>query len=806
MSVLRDLRTAFVRLRKSPRFTLLSISTLALAIGAQVAVFSLVDAVFLRPLPLPEPDRLVGLYETRGGEGFHPLSLPDVRDYAESATVFSEIAAHYPFAPLSLRSDDAREMVNGSVVSPGYFSVLRVEPARGRFFASNGLAASGDASAEAIVSHHLWQTFLRGRDDILGQVIEVNSVPATIVGVAPQGFRGVLSGYPSEIWISTDLAHIGYRWCDATERDCKWLTMIGRLADEHTLSDARAESDLLGERLRRSYPLADDGGRGLVATPLRGTHPRNQRRMLRLAGLLGGGVTLVLVVAGLNLGGLLLARNLARRDEIAVRLALGAGRRHVVGLCVAETLLLSVAGGASGLLLVPWLQVVLGRLYPADQPLELAIRSGSLAWAALVSLVLGLAVGLFAALRSTRRGLSAELQAGPRTGGRSRPKLLAALVVGQISLSFVLVVSTTLLAKSLDGLDEIGGLDATHVATLRLRPRLVGKPADEARRFQKEVIRRLSAVPGVESASLSKGLPPFLFFEPQPIRRAEDSPHAPHPASAWTDQVTPGLFDTLRMPLLRGRDFGEDDTVGSPRVAVVSETVASTLWPEGATLGRRLVLHGETFDVVGVVRDVAYADESFDDVLRVYTAFWQNPDNVDARATVRTTVPAGSLLPALREAIRSLDAEVPITEVETMSRRLRRSLAPTRLAFQVLGASAILALSLTMIGLYGLLTLVVGERRREIGIRTALGGDRHDVVALVLRDATRLLAIGLGIGLLAALGTTRTLARYLYAVDPYDAPTFGITLLILAAVGTLAIWHPAQSATSIDPVEVLREE
>ncbi len=804
---LDDLRLALRRLAARPGFTAVAILTLALATGAHAAIFSLVDALFLRPLPVAHPERLVGIYESRGDDGFHPLSLPDYLDYRREAGTFSGLAAHYPTAPLSLRTGDGTEEINGSVVSTNYFRVLGIEPERGRFFVPEENRPSGAVPA-AVVSDAFWRSRLGGRDDALGTVLHLNGVAFTVVGIASPGFTGVLKGLPSELWIPLSAASVGYRWCDPASRDCTWLNLIGRLAPTATLASARTEMAGLSRRLRRAHPTAPGEGaavRGVSLAPLTGVHPAARASALRLAGLLAAAVTLLLLVAGANLSGLLVASGLTRRQETAVRLALGAPRRRVVAPFVAEALLLSLAGGAAGLQVASGLGSLVARLYPSDVPLDLRVGPAVVAYAALLTAITGLLVGLVPGLQASRPDLAPALGDEVTLGTRRRPRLLGGLVVLQVALSFVLLSAAGLLARSLVGVDLGRGLDPASLATLRLRPRLVGYPPDRAQAFTRRVVERLEALPGVASVSLGRGLAPGLYGDPVDVDLPEPSKWRPRRGlEAWTDEVAPRFFETNGVELLRGRGIQAGDRAGSPRVAVVNRTLATILWPDGDPVGSPLLIEGEPHEVVGVVEDAAVQSADQAPAPQVYTPYWQDPANVDCRLVVRVEGDAARLLPTLRRTILAIDPAVPVTEVSTMRERLGQMQAPARLAAHVLGASGALALFLSAVGLYGVLALAVARRRREIAVRMALGAERSQVVTLVVRDALALVAAALAIGLATALATSRALAHFLFGVSPRDPATFAAVLVVLAAAGALAAWYPARRASRLDPVEVLR--
>lgn len=801
----QELRHALRRLARTPGFAALAVTTLALGLGAHVAVFTLVDAMFLRPWALPEPDRLVGVYESRDGEGYFPLSFPDYLDYRDRTRVFGGLAAHYAGAPLSLATEDRLEEINGSVVSTDYFAVLGVEPARGRFF----LREEGEVRGKhpvAVVSHDFWRSRLNGRDDVLGTVIHLNGTPFTVVGVAPEGFDGVRLGRPSEVWIPTGMGHVGYRWCDTFERDCTWLTLIGRLGPGHTLEQARSEMARLSRRVREAHPAGSDILKGLSVAPLRGVHPALQGRMLRLAGLLLAAVTLVVLVAGANLAGLLVGRGLARRQEIAVRRSLGAPRHRILSLFLAETLWLSLAGGAVGLVLAPWFGRLLALLYPSDVPIDLDVRAPVVLYAAVLSAGVALLVAVVPGLQANRPSLVPALKDEVSGGLRGRPKVLGLLVVVQVALCLVLLTGTGLLVRSLASTDRLGSVNPESVATLRLRPRLVGYGPHDAQTFTREAVRRLEALPGVHSVSLGQGLAHLPFFDPVRVDRPGEGGQVIRGPAAWINQVAPRFFETNGIALLQGRDFDARDRVDSPPVAIVNRTLATALWPGGDPVGRRVTVGEEqSFEVVGVVEDAIYRNITERPQPQIYAAYWQNPDQVDARLCVRTSGDAGRLLPSLRRAIFEIDPDVPVTEVETLESRLRSELASVHLAGRVLGAAGGLALFLSAVGLFGVQTLAVTRRTREIGIRMALGGDRLRVVAAVVRDALFLVGLALGVGVAASLMANQALAHYLYGVSPRDPLTFAAVLLVLAVTAALASWWPARRAARVDPMVALRE-
>jgi predicted permease len=802
-ALVHPFRHALRRLAKAPVFTALVILTLAPGIGAHIAIFSLVDVLFLRPLPLVDAGRLVGVYETRDGQGAFPLSLPDYADYRAANRVFTALASHYPTAPLILSSRNESIEVNGSVVSANYFSVLGIEPAMGRFFLPEDDAPGGNPVA--VVSHQLWRSRLGGRADAVGRVVRFNNTPFTVVGVAPARFTGVLLGIPTDVWLPNGSAAVGYRWCDPLSRDCTWLTMIGRLEPGRSLASAQAEMTALSRGLREAHAATNEG-RGLWVTPLRGVHPAARPDTLRLAALLVAGVTLGVAVACANLCSLLLARSLTRRNEIALRLALGATRMQLVMQFVAEALLLAVAGGVAGALVASMIGRLIVALYPSDVPLDLPLDLTVLGYAGLVSVAIGLLVGLVPGLQSTRPSLLTAFKETVTVARHGRPRLLGLLIVVQVALSFVLLTSTGLLVRSLAGAERGGGLDPVGVVTLRLRPRLIDYNAAQGQAFTREAIRRLQGLPGVRAVSLGVVLPPWLPGDPIPVELPGRKTSRPRDApTAWVGRFGPRFFETFGVPILRGRDFDDHDRAGRPLVAIVNQAIAGRFWPHGAAVGQRLVVQDKEYEVVGLVPDVGYRNALEPPAPQVYIPYWQNDKLIDARLCVRVAGDPLTLLPALRRELRAIDPNVPVTEVESVTSGVARFMAPVRVAGRILGLSAGIALLLSTVGLFGVLSLAVAERRRDIGIRMALGASHGRVVALVVRDAIMLVAAALVLGLVSALGVSRLVAHYLYGVGPYDPLTFAAALALLALTAAIASWLPARRASQIDPLVALRQ-
>ncbi|HVS15551.1 MAG TPA: ADOP family duplicated permease [Thermoanaerobaculia bacterium] len=806
-TLLANLALAVRRLARARGFTAIAVLTLALALGVHVAIFGLVRALFLESPPAVAPERLVTVHESRDGRGFHPLSYPDYLAYRDAARSFEGLAAEYLGAPLDLRLAGESIPLGGAVVSGNFFSVLGLEPHHGRLFLAEEGSAAGRPPV-AVLSEQLWRSRFGGTEDALGVTISLNGTDFTVVGVAPPGARNVRLGTPVDVWIPTSQAAVGYRWCNALDPDCTWLDLVGRLAPGRTIDDARAELTVIARSLRAASAVRGDTERGVSVAPLALLHPSERDDARRLAGILSLAVSLLLLIAGASLAGLLVARGLDRRREITIRLAMGAPAASVVGLFLAETLILGLAGGLGGLWTATWFTPLASRFYGGGEPLDLSIEAATVIYAIGLSAGVGLAVGLLPALQATRRGLLPGLRDRSSHRAAQRAGLLGRLLSAQVALAMVLLTGTGLLASAVEAVGSAGAADPDRVATLRLRPRLTGLDAGPARAFTREAVARLEAVPGVRSVSLAAQLPPgrsnFL-----PVLRPGAGDGAIETA---TQPVAPRFFATLGVPLLSGRDFDDRDREQAPLVAIVNRTLADTLWPETTpglattAVGRTLQSDGESYEIVGMVDDSPlHLDPAGAPVPQLYLAYWQDPELIDARLVAATTGPAAELLSTLRTEVAAVDPRVPVTEVADLSTRLRGTFARVRLASHVLAVTGGLSLFLCAICLHGVLTLMVTRRTRELGIRAALGATRAQVVALAVRDTVFPVGTGLALGAALSAASTSGLGGYLYTVTANDPSAFAGAALALLLVALLASWRPARRAAGVDPAIALRE-
>jgi putative ABC transport system permease protein len=564
----RDLRQAVRLMRRAPGFTAAAIATLALGLGLNSAVLSLTHAIFLKPLPLPEASRLVLVDQTnptRAPIYAFPLSYPDYLHYRDHARAFAGLAAHYATSPMHVSTTDGGFNVLGSVVTANYFSVLRLQPGIGRFFTDDEDHIAG-RNPVAVLSHDLWQSRFAADGRILGASVRINGANFTVVGIAPEHFHGILRGTdPVDVWIPTAMFSVGYRYCDGFARDCRVMNLIGRLADGRTLEDAQTEMTVLARQLETTFPETNKG-RGVVVRPARGIRVDEQNQNRPVMRLMAAAAALVLLVSSANVAGLLLARGMRRRKEIAIRLALGSSRARLVHQLLVESTLLALAGGAAGLVVAIWsIDFVRGFFRVSGQSgasyFDLSLDPRVVAAGFAIALATGLATGIAPALQSTRSGALPALRDDSAGAGTRRTRLREALIVVQVAVSVLLLAASGLVVRSFLMVHRGPGFDPDTIVMLRLRPSLVGYTAERAWEFQREVIRRLETIPGVIAASPANAPPLSRYLGSDvPVQIAGD---ASDPAGAFrtaTTHVGPRYFKALGVPLVEGREF--DDPIG----------------------------------------------------------------------------------------------------------------------------------------------------------------------------------------------------------------------------------------------------
>jgi predicted permease len=837
--LLQDLRYAWRALRKSPAFTTVSVLSLALGIGVNATVFGFVNALMLRPLPLPDHAELVRIQDD---------NLPAYSDYlafSERAKGFRGLAA-YDFDSFNLTAGEAAGRAEAALVSGNYFDVLRVTPALGRAFSPDEAARPGGA-AVAVISHGLWQRRFGADPNVVGRVFHLQRVPFTVIGVAPREFTGVSLGHRHDLWIPlASEALLRPESNRLRHPDSFQVRVIGRLRPGVGLAQAQAAVEVVAaqqDRVPKERLFTDAPGeqpatpREVLPATVVELGPRDRRQAwLGVAAVLTV-MGLVLLVACANVANLLLGRAAGRRREIAVRLAMGAGRWRIVRQLLTESVLLSLLGGAAGLLLSQWVGDLLLSLVARQAPAEAATAAVDLSldwrvllYTTLLALATGVAFGLVPALQASKADLVSDLKAEtpPRGPGRRRFTFRNSLVVAQVAVSTLLLIPTGLLVRNvrLALSSDYGFQTADRYVTA---VDLGGLGYDEQRQelVRREFLERVRQTPGVRSAALSHILPLSGGTMVIPLEVEGENPE-PRPSDVFTDNdpslyaldqpgslylntVGTGYFETMGIPLVAGRDFAERDDASAPGVVVVNETLARRLAPGGQAVGKRLVerdpLSGETkfMEVVGVARDAKYIWPSERPRYFAYCPLGQR----EVGPTF-LTVHGGGDLAAVSKGVRAAaGAADPAFSVEGVSRLgevIERRLGETKSLIWVSGVIGALALLLASVGLYGVMAYTVAARTREIGIRVALGAGRGRVRRMVLADGLALAAAGTLAGLLLSAACMRLMRGLLYGVSPVDPLTYGVVALFLTAVALLACYVPARRATKVDPMVALRYE
>ncbi len=814
-NLLQDLRYGVRALRKSPGFTLTAVLTLALGIGATTAIFSLVNALLLRPLPVAEPGRLVQVEELRrNGESEAMYSHPRYAELRDgSGRVLAGLAA-FKMEGMALRAGGRAEAVMGGYVSGNYFQVLGIAPEAGRFFGA-GEDRPGSPGAVAVISEHLWRTRFGGERSALGRTIHLNGQPVTVVGVAPRGFGGTFVAVQTDVWVPIAMyPRLNRRAEEAVYERGRyiWLSLFGRL--QPGVSPERAET-LLGGVARRSEPdlVRSPLPLGVRLQPLTGMPASARGAVLGFMTMLLATAGLVMLIAGTNVAGMMLARGTTRRREVAIRLAVGAGRGRLVRQLLTESLLLFAAGGAGGLLLAMWLADAVSVLYP-PLPVRIALDlepdARVLGFALLLALGTGVAFGLAPALRASRPDVHPALGEGSGGRGAGRTRLRSAFVVAQLAMSLLLLVTAGLFVQALrSALATDLGFDPDGVVVADLNLRAQGFDDARSAEFHRRVVERISALPGVESVGVAEFAPmsgTTMSVDVETPERPNPAPTPGHtPMNAAYTAVDPGYFRALRIPLVSGRGFTAADRKGGPPVVVVNQTLAGRFWPGQNPVGRRLRVFREEHEVVGVARDAKYQALDQEPTSFLYLPLAQaGADRMTLFVRARTE--PGPTLAAVRREVAALDPDVPLQQAMPFSAMVGMGLFPQRLAATLIGAFGLLGLALAAVGIYGVLSFHVGQRTQEIGVRLALGAAAGDVVGMVLRQGLRLVAVGMAVGLAAALAATRLLTSLLHGVSATDPATFLAVPALLTAVALLASWLPARRAARVNPMTALRAD
>jgi putative ABC transport system permease protein len=809
-SLIKDIRYGFRNLVKRPGFTAVAVITLALGIGANTAIFSLISTVLLRPLPVAHPEQIVEVYGTlHRGADYTLQSYLNYKDYRDRNDVFSGLLS-YRIAPMSISHENHNERVWGYLVSGNYFDTLGIHPFLGRFFLPEE-DQTRNSHPVAVITYACWQKRFASAPNVTSQSLRINGRPFTIVGVAPEGFRGTEVAYMPEVFVPTMMGpqiEPGSTWLDGRGDDN--LFVLGRLKSGITVAQAESALANITQQLGREYPHENEGrGVRLLAPGLFIPDIRNS--VISFSGVLMGVVALVLLLACVNLANLLLARATERRRELAIRLALGASRARIVRQLVTEAVILSLAGGG-GLVLANWINSLVSSLkFPSDLPLvfDLRVDWRVLAFAFGVSLVTGIAFGLLPALQASRPDLIPALKDEKSMGGFRRSRLRNTLVIVQVALSLVLLVCAGLVVRSLQVAQKTRpGFSPENAVTLSFDLGLQGYTEEKGRAFQKDILRRAQALPGIRSAALVSTLPLSLdySFTSIYVEGQADTSTSNLPV-AIPNEISPNYFRTMEIPL-RGRDFTDRDDKDESRVAIVNETFARRFFAGREAIGGRFNFNGPDkpfWEIVGVAADGRYNSLGEDAQPAFYRPLLRDY-NTSASLVARTAGDEKAAIAALRGELQSLDPILPTYDARTLSEHLSVPLFPYRMAAVVLGSFGFLAVVLAAIGIYGVMSYVVAGRTREVGVRVALGAARRDVLLLIMKQGMSLALIGLAAGLLAGFGAAHLMVKLLFGVNPVDPITFAGVPVLLGLVAALACYIPARRATKVDPLVALRYE
>ncbi len=799
----QDLHYGLRMLVKNPSFTIVAVLALALGIGANSAIFSVVNTVLLRPLPYKNPGRLVMLWEEATHLGF-PKNTPSPAnfiDWRAQNTVFEAMAAMVERS-FNLTGVGEPERFDGRRVSANLFDLLGVQPQLGRAFRAE---EDKPGSRVVILSNGLWQHRFGGDPRVIGQTVSLNGESYTVIGVMPGSFQ-----FPTrrdQLWVP-----LAFDAKEAASRGNHFLEVIARMKPGVTLQQAQAEMSTIAARLAQQYP-EENLRVGSVVTALQEQVVGDIKPALLV---LLGAVGFVLLIACANVANLLLARAAARQKEIALRLALGAGRSRLTRQFLTESVLLAVTGGAVGLLLSIAGLRVLKTFIPdtISQAQAISIDAKVLVFTGLVALVTGIIFGLAPAMQVSHLDINDTLKEGGRdaAGGTRGNRIRALLVIGEIAVSFVLLMGAGLLINSFMHLRNLHpGFRANHLLTMKIPLSEVKYPDKERRSpFYAEVLRRVQALPGVQSAAVAGNLPLTYDGDSMPIgiEGRTDPPPDQRP-DVILRVVGPGYFSTMGIPLVRGRDFREQDKADSARVVIVSEKTARHFWPGENPIGKRLK-PGSTnrnipwIEIIGVVKDVRQNDFVSEPKMQMYIPYQQLNSFAPNALVVRTNVEPLSLTGAVRNAIWAVDKDQPVSNLRSMDEIVSEAVARQRFSMLLLGIFAALAMVLAAVGIYGVMSYSIAQRTREIGLRIALGAQKSDVLKMILRQGLRFVAAGLAIGLAASFVLTRVMASLLFGISATDPATFVSISLMLIAVALLASYIPAVRAMKIDPMLALR--
>jgi macrolide transport system ATP-binding/permease protein len=807
-TLFKDIRYGIRMLARTPAFTLVALLSLALGIGANTTVFSLLDAIRLRSLAIPHPEQIVNIATREAnGEPHTDFSYPLYASLRDNSKALSGMVA-YADTNLGLGAADQTERIRGEFVSANYFSVLGVQPAVGSTFALDDEREG--APRTAVVSYALWNRHLGGQTSALQKTITLNGRTFSVMGVAPRAFQGLLRGLSTDVWVTlphrADFENQPKLLSTATQ---SWLSLAGRLKPGTTLQQAESELTALLPGL--SEEARASGNWGAILTPAPGGNDAYVAELSRPLTMLLIAVALILAIACANVASLLLSRAKARGKEIGVRLALGASRWRIVRQLLTESILLAVIGGACGLLMAAWTSGLASGLQTRlAGPLALDVSPSLrvLLFTSVVSVLTVLLFGVVPALNASRVDLVPILKDANTTtpAFRRGPSLHSLIVVTQVTLSLVLLAGAGLFLRSFWKLQAIDkGFTGDNVVAVSLNMELQGYDAKRGATFYTTALENLATVPGVQSATLASALPVTAGGSRMSGPANATKPALNEPFSIDMISVAPRFFETTGLSLLRGRDFSSHDSEKSAPVIIVNETMAAKFWPGEDPVGRSFYDGHGTFEVVGVARDTKYRNLREPPRTTLYQPLTQSYRS-SMNLLVRTAGEPTKVLPAVQARLHQVDPATTIFNPRTLVEHVGRSLYVERMEGILLAFFGALALGLTAVGIYGVVAYSVVQRTREVGIRMALGAQRRDVLRLMLMKGLVLIAWGTGLGLIGCYWLSKLVSSQLYEVSPYDPATFATAAAVLVTVAMLASYIPARRATKVDPLIALRYE
>jgi putative ABC transport system permease protein len=812
-SLIRDTRYALRNLLKRPGFTAIAVITLALGIGANTAIFSVVNAVLLRPLPFPHPEQLVTLWERNPKQGYeqNPPAAGNFLDWQDQNRVFARMAIYAPSKKFNLAFEDQPERITGAAVSASLFDLLGVSPIQGRVFSAE--EEQPGRNLVVLVSDKFRKSHFAADRNPLEETIALDGKTYAIVGVMPEGFQfpggsgtvlRTFTAAPADLWVPLTLDAETFR-----QRSSHSLNVIGRLKPGVTLAQATVEMDAIQKRLEQQYPTFYIGS-NVTLVPLAEQVVGAARRPVLV---LWGAVAFVLLISCANVANLLLSRSASRKKEIALRAALGAGRGRVIRQLLTESLLLSLTGGVAGALLAAWGVHALSAIAPANFPRrdEISIDIWVLGFTLLISILTGVIFGLAPALQSSRIDLTEALKAGGKNAapGAQGHRLRSLLVIAETGLALVLLIGASLMIQSFLRLQHVSpGFKTDHRLAMEISLPANSYPSAQRPAFFQQLLERTRTLPGVEAIAAAKHLP----LSGDNMNFAFDIEGRPFPSGqspgADCRFVTPDYFKALAIPLIQGRVFNDGDGPQSPHVLLINERMARRFFPNEDPIGERLVLGINHFtgQIVGVVADVKHVGLDAEVNEEIYAAYAQAPFWTDMNLIVKTSGDPISVAGSIRNEIGILDRHVPIGKVRTMDAVVAESVAQARFRTLLLSLFGIVALLLASIGIYGVMSYAVTQRTREIGIRMALGAQISDVRRLIIGHGITLALIGVASGVAGALALTRLIATLLFGVTPTDVTTYAGVSIGLVATALVACYIPARRATKVDPLVALRYE